>query len=384
MEDLSKALDSIESKLSNMAEKAAQEMAALGKVSGDTKTALDNLGTEQRVLADRLLLVEQRAAQHADDKGDKVTSWGAQFVGCDAYKDFAAGNRQKARLEIKNTMTGSDTTVAPDRRPGIVPGLFQPLSLESFLTSLPTQSNAIEFVRENVFTNSAAEAAEGAAKAESGVTFTLVNQPVSTVAHWLKISRQLAADNAALASYVNNRLTYGLNLKVEQQLVNGDGVAPNINGFMTSGNFTAHGYANAALGSVLKKLVLIRKIMGDLWNAGAPADGIVLNPLDWAAIEIDLMTTAAGQTLYSVNDAGQPRLFGVPVIQTVGMTADSFAVGSFAIAMTKYDREGVVVELSDSDSDNFTKNLITVRAERRLALAIERPTAVRGGDITPA
>lgn len=384
MEAITKALDSIETKLAAMSQKADAEMAALGKVSTDTKTAIDTLGTEQRVLADRLLLVEQRAAQHTDDKTDKVTSWGAQFVGSDALKAFNAGSTQKARVEVKNTLTGSDTTVAPDRKPGIVPGLFQPLGLESFLHSMPTTSNAVEFVRENVFTNSAAEAAEGASKAESGVTFTLVNQPVSTVAHWLKISRQLAADHAALSAYVNTRLTYGVNLKVEQQLVNGDGAAPNINGFMTAGNFTAHGYANAALGTLLKKLVLIRKIIGDLWNAGAPADGIVLNPLDWAQIEIDLITTAAGQTLYSVNDAGQARLFGVPVIQTIGMTADSFAVGAFGIAMTKYDREGVIVELSDSDGDNFTKNLITIRAERRLALAIERPTALRAGDITPA
>ena len=49
-----------------------------------------------------------------------------------------------------------------------------------------------------------------------------------------------------------------------------------------------------------------------------------------------------------------------------------------------HNREGVTVEMSDSDSDNFTKNLITIRAERRLALATERPAAVRAGDLTPA
>lgn len=384
MEAITKALEGIETKLAEMSKKAEAEMAAMGKVSTDTKTAIDSLGTEQRVIADRLLALEQKGVRQGDDGGDKSQSWGAQFVATEAFKAFAGGHANKARVEVKNTSVGSNVTVAPDRKPGVVAGLSKPMTLEAFLPSMPTSSNAVEFVRENVFTNNAAETAEAGAKPESSITFTLVNQPVSTVAHWLKISRQLAADNAALAAYVNTRLTYGVNLRVEMQLVNGDGSAPNINGFMHSGNFTAHGYADADLGSTLKKLVLIRKMIADCWNAGAPAEAIVLNPIDWAAIEIDLITTQAGHTLYSVTDAGQPRLFGVPVIQTIGMTADNFAVGAFSQALTKYDREGVIVELSDSDGDNFTKNLITVRAERRLALAIERPAAIRAGDLTPA
>jgi HK97 family phage major capsid protein len=385
MDIVIKAIEGVEAKLVEMSKKAEGEFAAMGKVSTDTKAAIETIGIEQRTLAERLLKVEQRATAQGEGKEAGKDSWGAQFVAAEAFKSFAGGHTQKARVEVKNTIVGSGTTVFSDRQPGIVSGLAQPLTLEAFLPTLPTTSNAIDFVRENVFTNAAAETAEGAAKPESSITFTLVSQPVSTVAHWLKISRQLAADNAALAAYVNSRLTYGVNLRVEQQLVSGTGVAPNINGFMTAGNFTAHGYTNATLvATTLKRLVLIRKMIADCWIAGAPADGIVLNPADWANIEIDLITTAAGQTLYSVSDSGQARLFGLPVIQSIGMPADNVAVGAFAQGLTKYDREGVVVEMSDSDVDNFTKNLITIRAERRLALAIERPAVIRAGDLTPA
>ena len=104
--------------------------------------------------------------------------------------------------------------------------------------------------------------------------------------------------------------------------------------------------ADANLGTVLKKLVLIRKIMAASWAAGFPADGILLNPADWAAIEIDLLTTAAGQTLYSVSEGGQARLFGVPVIQSTGMTADNVAVGAFAQAYMIHNREGVGTKLA--------------------------------------
>ena len=377
-----KSLDGIEAKLKAMDEQAAGQVETVGRVSSDTKTALENIGTQQRELADRLLQIEQKGTAGPEQKPD--TSWGEQFIKNARYADFAGGNMSKLRVEVKNTLTGSDTNVAPDRRTNIVGGAMLPFSMEALLPSTTTTSNAIEFTKENVYTNSAAEAAEGAAKAESSLTWTLVNMPISTVAHWIKISKQLAADAPALAAYVDSRMRYGVNQKVDTQLVVGDGTAPNISGTYDTGNFTAHGYANANLGSTLKKLVLIRKIMADLYAAGYPADAVVLNPADWATIEIELFTTAAGQTLYSVNEAGQARLFGIPVIQAIGMAADTFQVGRFSEAYMVYNREGVVVEMSDSDSDNFTKNLITLRAERRLALATEKPAAVRGGDLTPA
>lgn len=386
MSDISavmKAVEGIESQIKAYADKAEAEAKSRGQVDTDTKTAIDNLGIKQRELADELLQIKQKGI-HMIDQPRLVEGWGDQFVKSDAYKAFAGGAAQKARFEVKNTLTGSDTNVAPDRKPGVVPGAFQPLTIESLYRHVPTSSNAVEFTKEASFTNSAAEASEGAAKAESAITFSLVNMPISTVAHWIKISRQLAADNAALAAYVDLRMRYGVNRKVETQLVAGDGVAPNISGFLDSGNFTAHGYADANLGSTLKKLVLIRKIIGDLEAAGYTPDAIVLNPADWAQVEIDLFTTAAGQVRVSVDSMGVTRLFGRRVVASVGMTADNVAVGAFGDHGTIYDREGVVVEMSDSDSDNFTKNLITLRAERRLALASEVPAAIRAGDLTPA
>ena len=385
IELLMKSMDAIEGKLKDMSTKADGEAATVGKISADTKTALDAIGIQQRELADRLLQIEQKGSAPAEPT--KVSSWGEQLIKNARYGDFAGGNLAKLRVEVKNTLVGSDTNVAPQRNPGIVSGAMLPFSMEALLPSTTTSSNAIEFTKEASFTNNAAEASEGASKAESALTWSLVNMPISTVAHWIKISKQLAADAPALAAYVNSRMVYGVNAKVDTQLVVGDGTAPNISGTYDSGNFTAHGYSNAtiaAISTTFKKLILIRKVIADLYAAGYPADAIVLNPADWATIEIELFTTAAGQTLYSINDAGQARLFGLPVIQAIGMAADTFQVGRFSEAYMVYNREGVVVEMSDSDSDNFTKNLITLRAERRLALATEKPAAVRGGDLTPA
>lgn len=385
-EAILKALDGIEAKLKAFSDKADGEAKTVGQISADTKTALDNIGIQQREMADRLTQIEQKATAKPEEKG--ISSWGDQFIKSAHYGAFAGGNLNKLRVEVKNTLVGSDTNVAPQRNAGIVGGAVLPFSMEALLPSTTTSSNAIEFTKEASFTNNAAEVVEGTGlKAESALTWSLVNMPVSTVAHWIKISKQLAADAPALAAYVNTRMRYGVNQKVDTQLVVGDGVAPNISGTYDTGNFTAHGYTNAAITAIsatFKKLVLIRKVIADLYAAGYPADAIVLNPADWATIEIELMTTAAGQTLYSVSEGGQARLFGIPVIQAIGMAADTFQVGRFSEAYMVYNREGTVVEMSDSDGDNFRYNLLTLRAERRLALATEKPAAVRGGDLTPA
>lgn len=266
LSDISKLLAPIEAKMNEFATKAGEEIKATGKVATDTLAAIDGLGIKQRELADRILQIEQKGSASGEEtKVDE--SWGAQFVKTDGYKAFAGGHAQKVRTEVKNTVTNTVGNTFSDRKPVIVSGAARIFTLEALLTSLPTTSNAVDYVKEIVFTNSAAEAAEGTAKAESSITTTLVTEPVATIAHWIKISRQLAADFAALAAYINLRMVYGVNLRVENQIIQGSGVAPNMSGFTKAGNFTAHGYTSAALTALglspTNRFDLIGKILGD-------------------------------------------------------------------------------------------------------------------------
>lgn len=395
IEQVMKGLDGIEAKLKSMDEKATGEIATIGKVAHDTKTALDNIGTQQRELADRLLQLEQRGllqGREGDESAKGSESIGQQFVkaaGMDGVRQRIMGGQRFGSfgVEVKNTITNTIGNTFSDRKPGIVDGPVRMLTLEALLTSLPTSANAVDYVRENVFTNAAAETAEGSTKPESSITTTLVTDPVATVAHWLKISKQLAADNASLAAYVNTRMIYGVNLRVENQIVSGNGTPPNIGGFLKSGNFTAHGYTAASLtaaGLLNNRFDLIGKIIGDSQAGDYPADVILVNPADWWTMRLAKEATT---NAYLLGDPGMnvaPSLFGIPVVASNAITADNVLIASMALCGTFYNREGVVVEMSDSDSDNFTRNLITIRAERRCMLAVERPAAVRYGDLTPA
>lgn len=384
-EQIMKALDTLEANLKAFAEKAEAETKATGQQSADTKAAIEGLGLKQRELADELLQLKQSGV--LDRQGDtKVSSWGEQFVKGDGYGQFIAGSTQKTTMEVKNTVTNTVGNTFSDRRPGVVGGAFREFTLEDLLTSLPTTGTSIDYVRENVFTNSAAETAEGNDAPESSITTTAATVPMARVPHWLKISKQLAADNSALAAYIDTRLIYGVNLRVENQIVNGNGTAPNISGFTQAGNFTAHGYTAAsltALGLLNNRFDLIGKILGDNAAADYPGDAILLNPGDWWTMRL----AKDSQNRYIMGDPGMdipPMLFGRPVVATNAITADNVLIASFRLAATFYNRENVSIQMSDSDDDNFTRGLITIMAERRCALAVERPAAVRYGDLTPA
>lgn len=362
-------------------------MKNLGKVTADTKTALDNVGIEQRTLADRMLQLEQQAKAAPEYKEKQEDGYGEQFVKNEAFDRFVkADARGRMRLEVKNTVTNAIGSTYSERRPGIVEGAFRVFTIEDLLTKIPTTAPTIDWVRENVFTNSAAETAEGAAKPQSSLTFTTGTMPVSTVAHWIKITRQLAMDNSALAAYINRRMVYGVNLRVENQLLVGNGTAPNINGLLNTGNFTAHGYTAASLtaaGLANNRYDLIGAAMGDAALADYPADVVIMNTGDWWKMRL----AKDSQGNYLMGPPGStmaPELFGAKVVASNAMTAGQVWIGNLAQAATLWIREGVVVEMFDQDENNAQLNLVTIRAERRLALTVEKPAAARYGALVPA
>ena len=105
IEIIQKGFDKIEADIATFAAKAEAEVKAVGKVAHDTNTALESLGTKQRELADRILQIEQKGSA-SNDQPKPAESWGEQFTKSAVYAAFAGGNTQKARFEVKNTLTG--------------------------------------------------------------------------------------------------------------------------------------------------------------------------------------------------------------------------------------------------------------------------------------
>ncbi len=387
MDAILKAVESVEAKITAMSEKANGELATLGKVTADTKTAIETLGTEQRTLADRLLQLEQKGSAQ-QDQAPVAVGIGEAVVKEAGYADFQRKGSQRGSFgaEIKNTVTNAIGNTFSERKPGLVEGAFRVFTIEDLLVTSPTSSNAVVWIREYVFTNAAAETAEGGAIPQSSITFAQGTMPVQNVAHFLKITRQLAMDNAALAAYINRRMVYGVNLRVETQLIAGNGTTPNLSGLTNTGNFTAHGYTAAnltAAGLLNNRFDIIGKMIGDCAVADYPADVVILSTADWWTMRL----AKDSQGRYLLGDpasAVAPTLFGRPVVASNAMTAGKVWVGSLSQAATLHAREGIALDLSDSDENNFQLGLVSVRAMRRLALTVEKPAAARYGDLVPA
>ena len=190
----------------------------------------------------------------------------------------------------------------------------------------------------------------------------------------MKASRQVLSDLPQLQGLIDTELLDGLALAEEQQLLNGDGTGQTLNGLIP--NATAYSAPITLADPTMLDTLGLALLQSAL--AEFPASGIIMHPADWT--RITLLKDADGNYIMGTpGSAIAQRLWGLPVITTQAMTADKFMVGDFRRAATLYDRWSARVE-TGYVNDDFTKNLVTILAEERLAQAIKQPKALTYGD----
>nr|WP_047576235.1 phage major capsid protein [Methylobacterium sp. ZNC0032] len=380
------ALAKRDGEIKAFAEKAAAEIKDHGRAHADTKSALEGLVKTGSELQARLMEVEQKLSRRGGGGEAEVKSVGQQFTGSDEFKALQARGKGSARLSVKAvTSITSATTgtggvgdgIRPTRLPGIIAPPERQMTVRSLLMRGRTDSNAVEFVRESGFQNSAAPVAEGALKPQSDLSFDLVSTPVRTLAHWFLASRQVLSDIPLLESYIDNRARFGLAYVEEQQILAGDGSGQNLLGLIPQATAYAVGTYSAATDTKIDRL---RRAMLQVRVAEYRTSGFVLNPVDWA--DIQLTKDGEGRYIWSdptVNNGF--NIWGLPVVETNAIASGKFLAGAFNMAASVIDREEASVEVSTEDSDNFRRNMVTILAEERLALAVFRPDSFVYGNL---
>lgn len=369
-------IKSVETKL------GAQLDSAIEKYEGQVSTygkAQDEIRAEVKQLSAEFESAVTELAQKMQNRGVSAPemSAGEEFTKSEQFKALVTGQVQRARLEVKNTVVSSNTTVFPTQRPGVIRGDFAPLTIRELFTSIPVTSNMVNSLREASFVNSAAEVSQGAAKPESDATFEQYNVPITTVAHWIKVSNQLLADAPAIVAYIDTRARDGLAQRIDAQLLNGNGTSPNLSGLTDSGNFTAYTASSSDL-----LVDGINRAKWQLWATGNTPDTVIVNPADWGAMERTREGTNSGMYLYGAPGSnGMMNPFGMNIVISNNMAAGKFLVGAIANSTALYVRQGATVEMGYVN-DDFTKNLVTIRVEERLGLGVERPSALLYGDFT--
>lgn len=375
-------LKDVNDKLKASAEDAQAQIKLHSKMSEETKADVDKMLITQGELNARLMAAEQLMAKmDAQGAGGAATvkTMGQTVIESDAFVNFSG--KGTFTIPVKNAITsleGSAGTLIVPERLGFISSGMQRLTIRDLLNWGRTTSNSLEYVRETGFTNNADVVSENPTndKPESSIAFELDSAPVATIAHWINASKQVLADAAMLASYIDGRLRYGLKLKEELQLLKGSGVGLNITGLVTA----ATAYANPGVTVQAETAIdRLRLALLQVTLAEYEGDGIVLSPIDWCEIELTKNTTN-NYLFTSPTGLAIPSLWGRPVVSSQSMTAGDFLVGAFQMAAQGWDREDANVTVSTENKDNFVKNMVTILCEERVGLTIFRPEALITGD----
>ena len=225
------------------------------------------------------------------------------------------------------------------------------------------------FPKETGETGTVGVQTEGSAKNFVDMSLTMTDAPARYIAGYLQISRQMLEDIPAMTSFLQARL-------LERYLIAEDGSGSGVN---LTGLTVA---ATAASGSATVDVEQLVDACAQVASADYNATGILVNPLDWAAI----LKTKTASGPYSVpgsiviDNNGQINIAGIPVYQSTAIAQDKFLVGDWNMGAQIMQHTGIGVQFSEFDADNFQKNLITVRVEARIAFPIYYGGAFVYGD----
>lgn len=378
-EELRAKIDEQHEDVLKKSEDALAEAKKAGELSAETKNTVDQALLGINTLREQLTQVEQKMATKPGAGADDVKSYGAQIVESEKFAQFKENGFQgSARFGLK-AVTAADAAAVSDRDLEMPVGLpKRSLTIRDLLTIVPTDAGSIDYAKQTTRTNNAAPVAEGATKPTSAYVWAIENVPIRTIAHLAKITRQAMDDAKQLRGEVEQEMRYGLKIAEEDQLLNGDGTGQNLEGLVPNATAFAAPFTLAAP----TKVDILRLAMVQAEVALFPADGHVLNPIDWG--EIELTKTSEGAYVFAQPQGlAGPRMWGLPVVSTVAMTAGDFLTGGFKL-QTLYDRMAPEVLIASENSDDFEKNLYTMRCEERLALAVKRAAALITGDFDAA
>ncbi|EPW7977029.1 phage major capsid protein [Cronobacter turicensis] len=391
LKKVSASIEEATGKFNAKVEEALKEAQKTGKLSAETKETVDKMASEfnalkeaEKTLKAALGELEQQVAQMPLANAAKVVETvGQTVISSEALKAFAASVEGGKRVSVPVNAALISTDVAtgvvePQRLPGIDTAPKQRLFIRDLIAPGRTAAPAIFWVQQTGFTNAAKVVPEGTTKPYSDIQFATQITPVTTIAHMFKASKQILDDFAQLQSTIDAEMRYGLKYVEEQEILFGDGTGAHLKGIVPQASaFSAAFEVEKQNGIDVLRLAMLQAQL-----ARFPASGHVLHFIDWAKIE--LTKDSLGRYILANPAAlSGPTLWGLPVVATeTAAFQGKFLTGAFNAAAQLFDREDANVVISTENADDFEKNMISIRCEERLALAVKRPEAFIYGAFT--
>lgn len=273
----------------------------------------------------------------------------------------------KAATDTQTSPVGAvDFATTFDRN--VVTGARTPLVIRDLFGAESISGSTLVYLVEGAIQGAPAVTAEGVEKPQ--VHFadpTPKTVSLAKVACHIKESDEYINDYPFLASAINGRLLYELGLVEQGKLVT-DLLATS--GIQT-GTYAATGTATDIADAILQAAMDVQA------QTGFAADAIAMNPADWYILRVG---KDGDDRYYGGGYFGEqnvPNIWGIPVCVSASITSGTVIVGAFKTCASVVSNGGVSVEAVNTNEDDFVKNLMTIRAEERLALAVRRPAGFK-------
>jgi HK97 family phage major capsid protein len=400
--ELNEQLSELQTELKTYVDKAAEEKKESGTMLTSTKDAVIKLQTQVDAMDLKL------ATKLITDQGSEPTLY-KTVKESESIQRLLKDRRGSAVLHLKGrdvmdlmsrksiiSATTSGTSegdpLAPvgvattgvlqiDRTPGITAEARAVLRVRDLLPARPTTMQVVDFVKVTTPLSQGSPVPEASIKPENALQFTSISEKVRLIATWIPATKQVLDDFVELMGFIQSSLPYYINLEEELQLLAGDDTGENLHGLLPQAQIYAPTFLNAGAGWNFMDVIgtAIQQI-----NANKEIDPtfVILNTNDWWTIRL----TKDSFGRYILGDPQSnvtPMLFGLNVVYTTTMPPGQFLVGNGnQVAVEIRDRMEMQVEISTENADYFVRNLVAIRAEKRMALLTKRPNSFVSGTFT--
>lgn len=396
LEEAQGKLDSARKALKSVFDEAGptMDMSLVKSVDGDSQAKVEWIRTKNAEIDDYAVKVESlrevaKAAQGVRDADERdearkgvergdggqprgSKSLGELFTESVAFKGRQGQNGPEAHLaiEVKALMdTSTGWTPETTRGPRIMDQITRPIQLIDLIPGNSTTQSAVTFMEETGFVNNAGEILEGAPYPESALGLTERTSPVRKIGTWIPVTDEQLEDVPMVQGYINNRLPFMIKQRLDGQIINGNGTAPNLTGILNTSGIQTQAKGGDPVPDAIYKAMTKVKV-----NSLSVPNAVVMHPNDWQ--DIRLLRTTDGIYIWgSPSEAAPARIWGLPVVESFGIVENTALTGDFANSVELVTRRGIDIQVSNSHADFFTHGKQAIRADIRVALVVYRPLA---------
>lgn len=390
IDEISQMISTIDGKITDNAQTVASLQSEIQSLK-TSQGSVSELENTIKSLQKEVQALQQTKAQSVITTDNKM-DYGSRFINSNEFKAFKSALRDRnasVRLELsaapettQASNSATRTSLAQPYEAGIVTDPRQVLAIESLFGKINIDVNAYQYIKYGFTTTLTATGpavvSEGSAKPESNYSGIIKTGTIKTLAHWTKMTEQMIADNGNIVAFINDDMQYQLNKVIDAQIVNGSG-SGQLEGLSASGNYTDY-ITGAGIDTGDTVIDLILKVKTKMEAANIRNISLLLNPVDWCKV-LCSKNVNKDYLIPGIVDIPQQRIWGVPVILSGSVTSGKFHMGNFYEGGKIFERQGVTVEMARS-GDDFEKNLMTLRVERRMDFAVVQPKALAYGDFS--